>query len=810
MAFQEAGACTQNPFKCLHIISSELYHSLIEKSESCDDRNSSTINTSSNSSPNIQNNFYPQDYLLSSGYNGGTGGFDDGDDDNPSHGPKPFSGDNGRPDGPDDGDNPGHGPKPQMVEPPSIRLPTSTSSGVPPGPQSDETYPQHYSNADTTSNQMKNPNVVVENVTPKKDEDMDTSDAPPHALPHVPPLPSYSTKKEPKHFIPPPTPPPPPPPPHAPFPPSYSTKKEPKHFVPPPTPTPPPPPPPHAPFPPSYPTKKEPKHFDPPPAPSYSTKKESKHFVPPPEPSYPTTHSHQPPQTPFPPPYLHKKEECANKPHYPPHAPYPPSYPPPPPPPPPPHKKEELMDTSSLMIPTPTPSTSKKIVVPSEDEPKKAKSVEKLKDEVKLSPHSRERTEIKKNNKTKRGDKKPKPELKKRILKVERNIPTTEEEPVDKNVKWRDYYVEHIPLDEDDEEQMMDLDNNSKSRKYPKLSKNRNPFGLKHTENIKRPTKKSNPGIRVRKDLFDKHPKKPEIRVRKDLFKDPKVPITAPEKLKIIKTLGEKTKNEITKRVRNFFAENKQTNDGDVIMKQIKKEKKHQTQNLKKSSSVEDIEMLDENRIKIENKYHTPKLKKSSSTKTLSEDVEMLELPKQIKKEKKHQTPNLKKSSSTKSLNEDVEMREEPKRKGAKKKHQTSNLKKSSSTKSLNQDVEMWEEHKRKGAKRKPQSTISTKRAIKKEMIENRGNTKLSHRIKKEMIAEEMNKKPIKPVISSKRKNRFPTHPTGPIKFIKKNKKTKDKKDESEYEYESESEDEDDKNNFKKKFYGSGFNMWKI
>ena len=55
MAFQETGSCSTAPYKCLNIISSELYNSLIEKSKCCDhdddDGNSPTSNASANSSP---------------------------------------------------------------------------------------------------------------------------------------------------------------------------------------------------------------------------------------------------------------------------------------------------------------------------------------------------------------------------------------------------------------------------------------------------------------------------------------------------------------------------------------------------------------------------------------------------------------------------------------------------------------------------------------------------------------------------------------------------------------------------------------
>ena len=52
MAFQETGACSKTPYKCLNIISTELYNSLLEKSKCCDHDdvgNCPTANASANS-----------------------------------------------------------------------------------------------------------------------------------------------------------------------------------------------------------------------------------------------------------------------------------------------------------------------------------------------------------------------------------------------------------------------------------------------------------------------------------------------------------------------------------------------------------------------------------------------------------------------------------------------------------------------------------------------------------------------------------------------------------------------------------------
>ena len=83
MAFQETGACSTTPYKCLNIISTELYNSLLEKSKCCDhddDGNSPTANASANSSPSFQNNFYPQNNLFPSEFNRSLDGPSDGHD----------------------------------------------------------------------------------------------------------------------------------------------------------------------------------------------------------------------------------------------------------------------------------------------------------------------------------------------------------------------------------------------------------------------------------------------------------------------------------------------------------------------------------------------------------------------------------------------------------------------------------------------------------------------------------------------------------------------------------------------------------
>ena len=121
------------------------------------------------------------------------------------------------------------------------------------------------------------------------------------------------------------------------------------------------------------------------------------------------------------------------------------------------------------------------------------------------------------------------------------------------------------------------------------------------------------------------------------------------------------------------------------------------------------------------------------------------------------------------------------------------------------------------GSTEKHQIKKETKRLkTRKDFIENNSDTNLSHKIKKEMIGEEMIKreKNKKPIVSTKhnqgekRKNKFGTHPTGPIKFAKKS----HKKGGVKLKKEKHSDDENDKagNKRLKKFYGSGFRMWKI
>ena len=59
MAFQPSGPCSSSPYKCLHVISSELYKSILNNNAKGDGNTDSSSNSSAYSAPNIQNNFYP-------------------------------------------------------------------------------------------------------------------------------------------------------------------------------------------------------------------------------------------------------------------------------------------------------------------------------------------------------------------------------------------------------------------------------------------------------------------------------------------------------------------------------------------------------------------------------------------------------------------------------------------------------------------------------------------------------------------------------------------------------------------------------
>lgn len=60
MAFQSTGSCSTAPYKCLHVISSDLYNSLLSNSRKCGDKTAaSSSNSSSYAAPSIHNNFYP-------------------------------------------------------------------------------------------------------------------------------------------------------------------------------------------------------------------------------------------------------------------------------------------------------------------------------------------------------------------------------------------------------------------------------------------------------------------------------------------------------------------------------------------------------------------------------------------------------------------------------------------------------------------------------------------------------------------------------------------------------------------------------
>ena len=61
MVFQESGSCSSSPYKCLYVISSDLYKSMVSASKCEENSDPHSSNSSSNaySSPSIQNNFFP-------------------------------------------------------------------------------------------------------------------------------------------------------------------------------------------------------------------------------------------------------------------------------------------------------------------------------------------------------------------------------------------------------------------------------------------------------------------------------------------------------------------------------------------------------------------------------------------------------------------------------------------------------------------------------------------------------------------------------------------------------------------------------
>ncbi len=473
-------------------------------------------------------------------------------------------------------------------------------------------------------------------------------------------------------------------------------------------------------------------------------------------------------------------------------------------------KKEEPMETSLVPSVSNIPSSSSQVIpshssiktlIPSNNVPKLSISTSKIKDEVKWKPHNKhQEVKIRKPIKTK-------PEPKKRIFKFERNIPKIEDDP---NDPMDGTFVEHIPLNENDEK--MDIDNfkfrrdgsyanTFKNRKYPKLTRKQDSV-LKNISNDDLSKKKSKAKIKVRTDLIDKMSdevvkeiskddvlkqiSKPKIRVRTDLFKEnPSNPSKKNVKKKQVyihniekdksKSLREKNKKEIAKNVRHFFEKDKSKS----LREKNKKEIAKNVRNFFAKNKQANIP-----------KFKVPPKKKSQFNDTSSK------------------------------LNTDFEMGDDSKIKIEKK------IKPDNDSKAL----------------------VLNKRKIKKEIIEKSKNTKLSRDIKKEMIEEEMTKSkrknpflshPTAPVkISkkkhkeihdkdtkgSKRKNLFGTHPTGPIKFVKKDKDTKGSKRKNLFGThptgpikfvkknirEKNGDSDDDNKDFKKKFSGSGFNMWKI
>lgn len=345
-----------------------------------------------------------------------------------------------------------------------------------------------------------------------------------------------------------------------------------------------------------------------------------------------------------------------------------------------------------------------------------------------------------------RKPKKIKAEPKKRVLKFERNIPKIEDE-IDEQMDVN--HIEHIPLNEDEK------------------------MNISHDE---LPKKKSKPNIRIRTDIFDKPPDevvKPKIRVRSDLFE---------EKKSTKKNLG---KPKIRVRT-DLFKENKSTKTNLNKLK-VPISTKALTEKNKKEIKA----LREKNKKEIANNVRNFFAKNKAANNTKFKDLPI----NVVKREKKHQIPKLKKSSSTEE--NDATMTEVKPKIEKKFKHDSDD------------DIVMTEvktEAKSGGSKRKTKNAIVKKRAIKKEIIEKGKNTKLSHNIKREMIkAEMMNERDnakskrnkTKVTKGIKRKNHFGTKPTGYIKFIKKGKNDED------------DSDKEDKA-FKKKFSGSGFNIWKF
>lgn len=63
MAFQESGACSASPYKCLYVINSDLYNSMVSNNSRCEDSTGANSASSAYSAPNIQNNFYPSNRI---------------------------------------------------------------------------------------------------------------------------------------------------------------------------------------------------------------------------------------------------------------------------------------------------------------------------------------------------------------------------------------------------------------------------------------------------------------------------------------------------------------------------------------------------------------------------------------------------------------------------------------------------------------------------------------------------------------------------------------------------------------------------
>ena len=119
MAFQPSGPCSSSPYKCLHVISSDLYKSILSNNTKC--QGNADSSSSAYSAPNIHNNFYPSNNQY----------FDNSDNDNKKP-PPPSDNQSVSPDSPDS-------PSPDSPDSPSA----PPSSHHPPDSPSEDNAPDN-------------------------------------------------------------------------------------------------------------------------------------------------------------------------------------------------------------------------------------------------------------------------------------------------------------------------------------------------------------------------------------------------------------------------------------------------------------------------------------------------------------------------------------------------------------------------------------------------------------------------------------------------------------------------------------------